>query len=51
MLVAVSEVGASDEVAWMNARAFDHVFLKPMDKDELLELLDKRAYGRPSARI
>jgi CheY-like chemotaxis protein len=51
MLVAVSEVGANDEVAWMNARAFDHVFLKPMDKDELLELLDKRAYGRSSASI
>ena len=39
MLVAVSEVGANDEVAWMNARAFDHVFLKPMDKDDLLRLL------------
>src|SRR5262249_29759539 len=40
MIVAVTRVGANGEVARMNARAFDHVFLKPMDKDELVGLLD-----------
>jgi len=49
MLVAVSEVGANGEVARMNAGGFDHVFLKPMDEDELLVLLDARASDRPSA--
>jgi CheY-like chemotaxis protein len=49
MLVAVSGVGANGDVARMSDRAFDHVFLKPMDQDELLGLLDTRAYGRLSA--
>jgi CheY-like chemotaxis protein len=49
MLVAVTGAGANGEVAQMNASGFDHVFLKPMDKDELLALLDARVSGRPSA--
>jgi CheY-like chemotaxis protein len=39
MLVAVTGAKPNGEVAPMSARAFDHVFLKPMDKDDLLRLL------------
>src|SRR5262245_3375254 len=44
MLVAVTGVGANDEVARMNAGAFDHRFLKPVDPDEMIRLLDARAH-------
>src|SRR5262249_52497569 len=40
MLVAVTEVGANDEVARITAGAFDHRFLRPVDPDELLARLN-----------
>ena len=40
MLVAVTGARPNGKVAPMSARGFDHVFLKPMDKDDLLRLLD-----------
>jgi DNA-binding response OmpR family regulator len=48
MLVAVAAAGASDELARVNASVFGHCFLKPVNQDELLGLLEARASRRQS---
>jgi CheY-like chemotaxis protein len=42
LLVALTGLGTNDELAPVNAGAFEHVFLKPVDPGELLGLLDAR---------
>src|SRR5262245_29350366 len=42
LLVALTGLGAKDELAPVKAGAFDDVLLKPVDLDELLGLLDAR---------
>lgn len=49
MLVAVTEVGANDEVTRINAGAFEHRLLRPVDPDELLALLEACTNQRPPA--
>jgi DNA-binding response OmpR family regulator len=46
LLVAVTGVGTKDEVAAVKAGAFDYLYLKPVDPNELLGLLDARACRR-----
>src|SRR5262245_28383491 len=47
MLVALTWLGASDEIVRRGAGAFDHRFVKPLNPDELLGLLDTQARRRP----
>jgi DNA-binding response OmpR family regulator len=49
LLVAVTGVGTNDEVSLVKAGAFDYVFLKPVDPDDLLGLLDARACRQSQA--
>jgi DNA-binding response OmpR family regulator len=48
MLLPVIWVGANDEFIRVNAGAFDHQLLKPVDRDKLLGLLEAHAC-RPSS--
>jgi two-component system CheB/CheR fusion protein len=45
-VLAVTGVGTTEEVARVKADTFDHVFLKPVDPDDLLGLLDARGCRR-----
>jgi CheY-like chemotaxis protein len=49
LLVAVTGLGSPDEIAPLCVSEFNHFFLKPVNPDELLGLLDARAAGRPPA--
>jgi len=49
MLLPVTWVGANEEFVRVNAGAFDHRLLKPVDLDELLGLLEAHAVRRSSA--
>jgi DNA-binding response OmpR family regulator len=48
MLVAVAAAGVDDELARVNAGVFGHCFVKPVNQDELLGLLEARARRRPA---
>ena len=49
MLLPVTWVGANDEYVRVNVGAFDHGRLKPVDRNELLGLLEAHACRRSSA--
>src|SRR5262245_3633907 len=49
MLLPVTWVRANDEFVRVNAGPFDHRLLKPVDRDELLGLLEAHARRRSSA--
>jgi len=48
LLLAVTGVGTNDEVARVKAGTFDHIFLKPVNPDDLLRLLTSHS-DRPIA--
>ena len=49
LLVALTGLGRDEDLAAVKAGAFDHVFLKPVEHDELLGLLDARLAATPGS--
>src|SRR5262245_26952096 len=48
-LVALTGLGTPDEIAPLQVSEFNHFLLKPVNPDELFDLLDARANRRPPA--
>jgi CheY-like chemotaxis protein len=50
LLVALTGLGTCDDVARVKAAPFDHVFLKPVEPEQLVRVLDVQSKGTPPKR-